>query len=286
MNVDTRILSERRPAHPRIAESWGHCRVVCILVERGPGIPVCLFNPSAPGRPVIVVHGLQSHSGWFAQACRYIAERGHPVYAFDRMGSGLSCHHGGDLRHHADLAREIAKVIDFATSGSLDRRVHLLAHCYGAIPAALFASRHQDMIRSLVLASPAIYTNIYLGIRDRLSIMRSLLAGGTAQIPIPYPIELLTDQLDYLEFIRSDTLALRSLTSRFLLHVMLARLWLTLGMCILRIPVLVALAGRDRLAAIERPRHSFEGSQEVAFGYRYMGRPCTSWSSAQIGMHS
>ncbi len=42
------------------------------------------------GPTVVYNHGLQSHRGWFAQTASELSERGHPVYAFDRIGSGGS----------------------------------------------------------------------------------------------------------------------------------------------------------------------------------------------------
>jgi len=40
--------------------------------------------------PLIMLHGLQSHSGWFVQSQTFLSGLGFPVYAMDRRGSGLS----------------------------------------------------------------------------------------------------------------------------------------------------------------------------------------------------
>jgi len=86
-----------------------------------------------------------------------------------------------------------------------------------------------------------------MSIHSVLLTLCSLLAPCPVFIPVPYPLEELTDQPDYLDFIRSDPLAISSVTGRFLINALRARLALTHSKCRLTIPLLLALAGRDRL---------------------------------------
>lgn len=47
-------------------------------------IPVRVFGSGGAKPPVVFTHGLQSHSAWFILSASILAERGHPVYVFDR----------------------------------------------------------------------------------------------------------------------------------------------------------------------------------------------------------
>ncbi len=51
---------------------------------------------TAKATPVVMTHGLQSHSGLFARSQAHLASLGLPVYAFDRRGSGRSRERRGD----------------------------------------------------------------------------------------------------------------------------------------------------------------------------------------------
>ena len=66
--------------------------------------PVCCFAPEKSGQlpfsaaengncpdfplPVLYLHGIQSHPGWFVGLAAALSARGHPVYLVTRRGSG------------------------------------------------------------------------------------------------------------------------------------------------------------------------------------------------------
>ena len=45
---------------------------------------------------VVVIHGIQSHGGWYDDSCRRLAEAGFVVSFLDRRGSGLNEEGRGD----------------------------------------------------------------------------------------------------------------------------------------------------------------------------------------------
>src|SRR6188474_2637715 len=45
----------------------------------GVQIPVRIFGSHGRRRPVLMTHGLESHSGWFVQSGAFMAGLGHPV---------------------------------------------------------------------------------------------------------------------------------------------------------------------------------------------------------------
>jgi acylglycerol lipase len=259
------------PGHPELAEAWQRSTVRFLPSSGGVEIPIRVFGDEGTKPPVILVHGLQSHSGWFVQSGRYLAELGHPVYAPDRRGSGLSREARGHAARYEEMLEDLAAVVDLAVQGRSGGHVHILGHCFGAIPAALLAHREPRKIRSLILATPALCTRVTVPFLTRLEILWSRATGVPFRIPVPYPEECLTDQEPYLRFIREDRLALRTLTSRFFFELFRGRSALLKSPGRFAMPVFMALAGQDALAdnrgnAELHRRTAPERSQMVTYG--------------------
>src|SRR5690606_1550742 len=145
---------------------------VWVIAEGGHRIPVRRFGSDGSRRPVVLLHGLQSHSGWFTQSARTVAELGFAVHAFDRCGSGVS---EGDCDHAAGLSgvlAEIDAVGDQALEDSGFDAFHLFGHCFGELPALLYAALHRPRrVAALVLATPALYTRTDLPTRDKVRVL-------------------------------------------------------------------------------------------------------------------
>jgi len=215
----------------------------------GPGgyeIPVRRYGSDGRGRPVVMLHGLESHSGWFVQSARCIAARGLPVHAFDRCGSGVS-HANPELGCGlADLLDEVDAVVGAALAGTSYDAVHLVGHCFGALVALLYAALYRPRrTAGLVLATPALYTRTDLPARDKLRVALSALTGRRAAISIPLAPEEMSELAPFVELVRRDPLALRSAPARLFFAVWRARRLLPKAARALRAPLLVALAGED-----------------------------------------
>src|SRR3954464_6461838 len=81
---------DQAPALPEMARAHALGHVEFVAARDGKRIPVRTFGTNGSRRPVLMTHGLESHSGWFVQSAAFMAGLGHPVYLVDRRGSGLS----------------------------------------------------------------------------------------------------------------------------------------------------------------------------------------------------
>src|SRR4051794_21202941 len=68
------------------------------------------WRPPAPRASLVLLHGLQSHAGWFADAAEALRDAGLAVYALDRRGSGSSRGVRGDVGRYGDWLDEVATV--------------------------------------------------------------------------------------------------------------------------------------------------------------------------------
>jgi len=230
-----------------MAVAQGKGRLEFFQRENHADIPVRVFGESEAGVPVIMVHGLQSHSGWFAQSAGFLAGLGMPVYAFDRSGSGLSTAKRGHCDSYREWIEELQVVVDTALRRHGALQVHLVGHCFGAIPAAAYACDHPDRIASLILSTPGIYTQTGVYFRDMVTIGATRITGRKAYIPVHLTPDMFTDLPEYEKFIAEDDLSLSFVTAQFYYEVPRARRYIEKHADSLTMPVLMAIAEKDTI---------------------------------------
>ncbi len=238
-------LTDRLPTIPEMARARQNGRLEFVSQAAAPAIPVRVFGRDQAGTPVILVHGLQSHSGWFVQSADFIAGLGRPVYAFDRKGSGLSEAKRGHADSFEEWIEEIRVVAELASRRHGTSRVHLVGHCFGAIPATAFACRYPETVASLILPTAAIHTRTDVSFSEKLAILIGRVTGRQSYIPVHLQAEMFTDLADYETFIREDPLALTQATAQFYWQVPRARRYINRHVDRLTMPVFMALADED-----------------------------------------
>ena len=230
-----------------------------LAASSGHLIPVRRFGAAGTRRPVVMLHGLESHSGWFVQSAGRIASLGLPVHAFDRCGSGVSAADGARCARMADLFAEVDAVADSALAGGHHQSVHLVGHCFGAIVALLYAALHRpSLVASVVLSTPALYTRADLPLKDKLRVLWSVLRRRDDRVPIPLSPEEFSELAPFVDFVRDDSLVLRTAPARLFYEIRRARGRLGAAAGALRAPLLVTMAGDDPICDNARNRRLFE----------------------------
>jgi len=220
-----------------------------------------IFPSRQPVAGLLLVHGLQSHSGWFeaSRTAGELAEAGILGLAYDRRGSGRS----DGLTGHAASARDFLTDLDAAAAAlrsELDARagpgapMHVLANCFGTRIVLPYVAAHPGSFRSLILTAPAtrMSRRASHGFAQKLSI---LLAGPRTRFPTPLRDEYFVSAGPWLDWIRHDARSLRQTTASFLRSANRLTFWARAAIPRLRTPLLVILGSRDVLvdnAAIRR----------------------------------
>lgn len=221
-------------------------------------IAVLPYGRENPGTPVILLHGLESHSAWFAQSASHIAGLGYPVYGMERRGSGHSTAPPGLCRNYKDLLADIGALADRILRDHGAGTFHLLGHCFGAIPATAFACAFPSRLGSLILATPALYTIAEPSFTGKLKVLWAAVSGSELKIPVPLQAEWFTDQQEYLDFIRNDPMSLHEASARLYWETARARRFVHANERALTMPVFMALAGNDRICDDRRDRALFD----------------------------
>src|SRR3712207_267872 len=77
------------------------------LRETAPHVHAYAWRRPSPAASLILLHGLQSHAQWFAEAAELLLDRGLAVYALDRRGSGSAAGERGDVGCYSDWFAEV-----------------------------------------------------------------------------------------------------------------------------------------------------------------------------------
>ena len=224
---------------------------------RGTRIPIRAFGTNGTRRPVIMTHGLESHSGWFVQSAAFMAALGNPVYLVDRRGSGLSRERRGHSDNFHQWSREIESVARFALSRHHTNKLHVIGHCFGAIPTTAFTLEHSNLVASLILPTPGFVTTTDLTASQKLKVLGDHLRRNSHYLPVPLKPEQFTDSAEFQEFIRNDQLKLHEVTSAFYWNVNGARKFVRANLGAVACPVWMGLAGRDEVVELDPTRLLF-----------------------------
>jgi alpha-beta hydrolase superfamily lysophospholipase len=221
---------------------------------------------ASPKAHLVALHGIQSHSGWYEHSSQRLCNAGYEVSFLDRRGSGLN---DLDRGHAPDWTRLVNDVVQFlnvirfqvgSAAESTRRPTVLLGVSWGGKLAAVTAGRRPDLIDALALLYPGLCAKVRprwdqlarLRLAEILDIRRKLVP-----IPLRDPA-LFTGNPQWQEFIRQDTRALHDVTVSFLLaNRELDRLVPDTPAAI-RCPVLMMLAGRDRIIDNDATRRYFD----------------------------
>ena len=202
-------------------------------------------------RPVLYVHGIQSHPGWFYGSAMILAEAGHTVFQVTRRGSGDNTTARGHARSMGVLLEDMKTVCDFVLDEADAKQLHLLGVSWGGKLATAFAAGPSatDVIASLTLVAPGIKTPLDVSFTTKLLIAASLLVWPRWRFAIPLnDVELFTDNDEMRDYLREDPYRLHKATAK-LLYVSrtLDRKLARTPPDSLTIPTTLILAGRDRI---------------------------------------
>jgi alpha-beta hydrolase superfamily lysophospholipase len=123
----------------------------------GPGglrIFVRSWQPAGQARAAVVIcHGVNSHSGYFAWTAEQLVATGVAVHALDLHGRGQSDGERFYLDKIADYVHDVHAVVSLAKSRNAGLPVFLLGHSAGGVVSCVYTLEHQADIAGLICES-------------------------------------------------------------------------------------------------------------------------------------
>jgi alpha-beta hydrolase superfamily lysophospholipase len=200
---------------------------------------------SDPLARVVCLHGIQSHAGWYEYSSTRLGRAGFEVSFLDRRGSGMNEQARGDAPGFRRLLDDVAEYLRTQRGGM---PVFLVAISWGGKLAAALQRRHPGLVEGLALLCPGFFSQRRPGLSQRLAILGARLTAPERRFPIPLnDPELFTVTPHWQQFLRDDPLLLRYATARLLVESVRLDGYLRLVPKHVRVPLLLMLAGRDRI---------------------------------------
>jgi alpha-beta hydrolase superfamily lysophospholipase len=197
---------------------------------------------------VVVIHGIQSHAGWYETSCTRLSQAGFAVSFLDRRGSGLNEQDRGDAPGFRRLLDDLAEFLRPLRVQQPAPKTFLAAISWGGKLAAALQRRHPGLVDGLALLCPGFCPRVGPSRKQRLAILWARLVSPRRLFPIPLSDpELFTASPRWQQFIREDPLSLRQATARLLVESARLDGYLTVVPSHVRVPVLLLLAEHDRI---------------------------------------
>jgi len=202
----------------------------------------------APRGRVVVLHGVQSHGGWYHRLGRTLAAAGYEAHFPDRRGSGANRADRG----HAPSARRLLADHREWLSSLREREpalpTALAGISWGGKLAVITAAREPQLVDALALICPGLHARVDVTRRERLQIALALFTNRRKAFPIPLSDPaLFTESAEGQAFIASDNLSLHAgtaglMAASFFIDRIVRRIPSKV-----RQPALLMLAGQDRI---------------------------------------
>jgi len=112
------------------------------------------WQPEGAARGImILIHGFNSHSGYFAWAAERFAANGFATYALDHRGRGKSEGERFYVDKFSDWLEDVDTLVGIARSETPGLPVYVLGHSVGGVIASSYAFEHQAEIAGLICES-------------------------------------------------------------------------------------------------------------------------------------
>jgi alpha-beta hydrolase superfamily lysophospholipase len=125
-------------------------------IESAGGVQIFVrsWRPEGPPRAVVaIVHGINSHSGYFAWAAEQLAAGGLAVYALDLRGRGRSDGERFFIDSIGEYLADVDALLALARSREPGLPVFLLGHSAGGVVSCVYALEHQAELAGLICES-------------------------------------------------------------------------------------------------------------------------------------
>ncbi len=210
-------------------------------------------GPETPTKsPVLYLHGIQSHPGWFTASAEAIARAGHRVFMLTRRGSGDCATRSGDAPSMRRLLIDLDEALDAVRDMTGDERAHGMGVSWGGkwwVGYACRGGSRQARLKSLVLSTPGVIPRVGVSGAVKTMIGLSLLSYPARRFDIPLSDpELFSDDRAFQDFVRDDPFRLHLGTARFLFASRLMDQRIASAKAgAMTVPTTLLLARRDRI---------------------------------------
>jgi acylglycerol lipase len=115
-----------------------------------------------PKTALLICHGLNEHSGRYAQLAAFFTARGFAVYSMDLIGHGRSSGTRSYVEHFSQFGQDLLIYLDLVQQWQPGIPVFLAGHSMGGLIAADILIDHQDRFKGAVLSGSLVLAPDYV----------------------------------------------------------------------------------------------------------------------------
>ena len=213
---------------------------------------------SEPMARVVILHGVQSHGGWYHHLGRTLAHAGIEAHFPDRRGSGANREDRGHTPSPGRLLADVAEYLVQLRAREPKAPIGLAGISWGAKLAVVTAGQRPDLVDALALICPGLHPRVGVARAERWAIALAYFFQPRKTFPIPLSDPaLFTDNFEGQAFIANDPLGLHAATARLLASSALIDRAVARVPSRVRQPALLMLAGQDRIIDNDKTRDYF-----------------------------
>jgi alpha-beta hydrolase superfamily lysophospholipase len=215
------------------------------------GYPIHVAVWPVAGKPrgrLVVIHGVQSHGGWYQRLGRTLAEAGYETHFPDRRGSGANRVERGHAPSAWRLVADLAEWLSTLRNRDPASPMVLAGISWGGKLAVITAAGHADLVDAVALICPGLQPRVGVSLLEKLRIAWAFVFNSRKTFPIPLSDpELFTASPEGQAFIAGDRLGLHAGTAGLLASSTFIDIRVRLCRKRVRQPILLMLAGQDRI---------------------------------------
>jgi alpha-beta hydrolase superfamily lysophospholipase len=217
------------------------------------------FVPEPKGL-VAMVHGFAEHSGRYGHVADFLCEQGWSVAAFDCRGHGQSGGRRAHVDHFQDYLDDTRSFLDEIKKAGYQELPIMLGHSQGGLIAARYVQMIPDGVAGLVLSSP------YLALAMKVPAVKAV-AGKVVSKIFPtlamktgLDSSVLSHDQEVVEKYAADPLVSNIATARWFTEITEAQATAVQQAGGIKCPMLMLLAGDDRLVSAQVSKNLFAGA--------------------------
>jgi acylglycerol lipase len=215
---------------------------------------VALWRPIGPAKgQIVVLHGVQSHSGWYQPLGRTLARAGYLVSFPDRRGSGANPQDRGHAPSSRRLILDLVEWLERLRQEQPGLKTAVAGISWGGKLAVIVAAREARLVDAIALICPGLHPRVGVTWNERIAIAWAFLTNRRKKFPIPLSDPaLFTANLQGQAFIAADALSLREATAGLLAASVFIDRMVAHAPARIHQPALLMLAGQDRIVDNQR----------------------------------
>jgi acylglycerol lipase len=212
-----------------------------------------------PHGQVVVLHGVQSHGGWYHGLGRSLAAAGYTVSFPDRRGSGANAIDRGHTPTARRLNLDLAEWLRAVRGEDSRLPVALAGISWGGKLAMIAAARYPQLVDAVALICPGLHPRLGVSKKEQLQIAWFFLTNRRKSFPIPLSNPaLFTADPQGQAFIAADPYSIREGSAGLMAASFIIDRLVAFAPRRVHQPALLMLAGQDRIVDNKKTLAYFE----------------------------